>query len=314
MKHLVLLTLALTVPFLTGCPKSAPNVPSVLAKRVATYEINRFDADANLYDVAITANQTEPARRLRNRIVDRLKANIDANYHEFESQLFTGRAKGNVLADITEIGAAAAINITNGERAKNIISVLLAGFKGGRKSIDDNIFMQRTTAVIISQMQASRSHIEAQMLKNLREQDVNEYSLEAALGDLINYFYAGTLQKGLQELAQQTGQTAISEKKNAEVQREKLRAGTPGGVIIAQTIRDRFNELFKDAITPPIDLAKQAAAVLAAKQALAQITGQPVPPDITNADLFAQLDAAIEATATDEVGIEEVRRALKLTP
>lgn len=313
MRKIQLCLLILTAAFATGCPRSRPNIPDVLAKRVAVYEINRFDSDFASYDQAVGANQPEQARRLRNRIIDRLKANIDANYHEFESALFTGRAKGNVLADITELGAAAAINITNGVRAKNIISVLLTGFKGGRKSIDDNIFMQRTTAVIISQMQASRSHIETALLKNLREQDASEYSLDAALGDLINYFYAGTMQKGLQELAQQTGQSAISEKKNAEVQREKLRAGTPEGVVRAQSVRGKFNELFKDAITPPIDLTKQAAAVLAAKQALEELTGQPVPPGITNADLFTQLDAEIEKTAISETGIEKVRKALKLT-
>jgi len=313
MRKIQLCLLVLTAVFATGCPKSKPNVPDVLAKRVALYELNRFDVDAAAYDQAISANQPEVARRQRNRIVNRLKANIDANYHEFENQLFTGRATTNVLSDITELGATAAINITNGERAKNIIAVLLTGFKGGRKSVDENFFKERTTAVIISQMQASRAHIEAELLKNLREQDANEYSLDAALGDLITYFYAGTLQKGLQDLAQQAGQNALSEKKNADVQREKLRAGTPEGVVRAQSIRDRFNELFKDANTAPIDLTKQAAAVLTAKQALQELTGQPVPANISNTDLFTQLDAAIEATAIDEKGIEKVRKALKLS-
>lgn len=313
MRKIQISLLLSVVIFATGCPKSTPRVPDVLAKRVVTYEISKFDTDLDLYDKHVNAKETEEARRLRNRIVERLKANIDANYHQFENELFTGRAQSNVLADITELGAAAAINITNGVRAKNIISVLLTGFKGGRKSIDDNIFLQRTTSVIISQMQASRSHIEAEMLKNLREQDVSEYSLDAALGDLINYFYAGTLQKGLQELAQQTGQSAIIEKKNAEGQREKLRAGTPEDVKVAQTIRDKFNELFKDATIAPIVLTKQAAAVLAAKQALEELTGKSVSPEITNADLFEQLNDAIETTAVGDAGVEKVRKALKLS-
>lgn len=313
MKTLQLSALLIVAAFATGCPKSKPMVPDVLAKRVALYEVSKFDNDLAEYDNAVRANQPELARRMRNRTINRLKSNIDANYHEFENQLFTGRATSNVLADITELGATAAINITNGERAKNIISMLLAGFKGGRKSFDENFFKERTTAAIISQMQASRAHIETEILKNLREQDANDYSLDAALGDLINYFYAGTLQKGLQDLAQQAGQNAITEKNNAAVQRQKLRAATAEDVARAKTIRGRFNELFKDALTPPIDLPKQAAAVLAAKQALQELTGQPVAPGITNADLFTQLDAAIEATATDESGIEKVRKALKIS-
>jgi hypothetical protein len=313
MKTIRLFLLIGTAIFATGCPKSKPNVPDVLAKRVALYEISKFDTDLAAYDSAVGANQPEQARRFRDRTINRLKANIDANYHEFENQLFTGRATTNVLADIVELGAAAAINITNGERAKDIIAVLLTGFKGGRKSIDENFFKERTTAAIISQMQASRAHIEAEMLKNLREQEVKEYSLDAALGDLINYFYAGTLQKGLQDLAQQAGKSAITEKANADDQRQKLRAGTPEGVARAQSIRDRFNELFKDANTAPIDLNKQAAAVLAAKQALQELTGRALVPNISNTELFTQLDAEIEAIAVDEAGIQRVRKALKLS-
>ena len=311
MKHLLLITLALTVPFLTGCPKSQPKVPSVISSRLASYELNRFDQEAGLYYTAVDSNQTQQAQRIRDRIINRLKANIDANYHEFENQLFTGRAKENVLLDIVDVGAGVAGTITNGERAKSIISAALTGFKGGRKSYDENWFRERTVAVIISQMQASRAHVETDILRNMHE-TADIYSLDAALGDLINYFYAGTLQKGLQELAQQTGQSAIAEKKAVQVEREKLRAGTPEKVKIAVTIRQKFNSLFNDAMTAPIDPAKQATAVAAAKQALEALTGQPVSATITNADLFAQLDAAIEATAIDEKGIEKVRRALKL--
>ena len=91
-----------------------------------------------------------------------------------------------------------------------------------------------------------------------------------------------------------------------------MRAGTPEKVKIAITIRQKFNDLFNAALTPPIDPAKQATAVAAAKQALEELTGQPVSAAISNQDLFDQLDEAIEATAINEQGIEKVRKALKL--
>jgi len=310
MKIIQLCLLMMAVLFATACPKSKPTIPDVMAKRVAEYQISKFDVDLAQYEAA-----TDPAvkRSVRDRTIFRLKRNIDANYNEFESQLFTGRATNNVLMDITELGAAAAINITNGERAKDIIAVLLTGFKGARKSIDENFFKERTTAVIISQMQASRARIETVILKSIQEQNATEYSLDASLGDLINYFYAGTLQKGLQDLAQQTGQNAQAEKEKADAQRLRLRAGTAESFAVAQSIRGKFNDLFKDALTPPIDLVKQAAAVLAAKQALQELTGRPVAPNISNNDLFTQLDAAIESVAVDEAGIQRVRKALKLS-
>ena len=62
-----------------------------------------------------------------------------------------------------------------------------------------------------------------------------------------------------------------------------------------------------------IDLTKQAAAVKAAKEALQELSGQPVAPNISNTDLFTQLDDAIERVAVDEAGIQRVRKALKLS-
>jgi hypothetical protein len=311
MKHLVLITLALTVPFLTGCPKSQPKVPAVISSRLASYELDRFDKDAGLYDAAVGGRQFDEAQRLRDRIVDRLKGNIDANYHEFENQLFTGRARDNFLLDVVDLGAGVATTISNGERAKTIIAAALTGFKGGRKSYDENWFRERTVAVIISQMQASRAHVETEMLKNMQE-NVNIYSLDAALGDLINYFYAGTLQKGLQELAQQTGQSAIKEKKAVQDEREKLRPGTPERRKTSILIRDRFNDLFKDALVQPINLEKQAEAVKIAKQAVQELSGKPVDPNITNTDLFTALDSEIEKASVSENGIDRVRKALRI--
>lgn len=208
-KLLLLVVTALSTLSLTGCPKSKPSVPPVVARRLANYEIERFENDEKTYYQAADGNQQEQARRLRDRIISRLKTNIDANYQDFENQLFAGRARTNVLFDITELGTAVAINISNGERAKNIIAAALTGFKGGRKSINENLFMERTTQVIISQMQASRSRVEETIIVNMRDKGVDQYSLDAALGDLINYFYAGSLQKGLQELAKETGKNAI---------------------------------------------------------------------------------------------------------
>lgn len=303
MRKIQLCLLICTAVFATGCPKSKPNIPDVLAKRVALYEINRFDNDAAAYDQAVSANQTESARRLRNRIIDRLKANIDANYNEFENQLFTGRATTNVLSDILELGAAAAINITNGERAKNIISVLLTGFKGGRKSVDENFFKERTTAAIISQMQASRARIETALLTNINGKDASEYSLDAALGDLINYFYAGTLQKGLQDLAQQAGQSAIDEKKNAQRAREKGRLGvTKSEAGTADDSKTLYLQLRKDALTQPIDPQKQTAALARARFALKQLTNQEPDPDLKPSELFDALGQAMKDLSIREPG------------
>ena len=328
MKYFLLLTLALTVPLLTGCPKSTPKSPSVLSQQVANYEISRFAKDEKQYYCAIDGrldgetsactgfiiNDVAEATKIRNRIIDRLKSAIDSNYHEFENQLFTGRATANVLFDIVDFGSGVATTITNGARAKSIISAALTGFKGGRKSIDENFFKERTTAVIISQMQASRAHIETDLLKNLNDNDATGYSLDAGLGDLIDYFYAGTLQKGLQELAQQTGQSAITEKKAAAAEREKGRLGVTEIVVErSEENKSLYNQLRKNALTPPIDAKKQADAVSRARSALKQLTGLEPAPDLKPSELFDALGQAMRDLDKKEPveATDKINKALK---
>lgn len=316
MKPLLLVTILIGTLFLTGCPKTQPAVPPVLAKRVADYEISRFNTDTEQYYCAVdgcTGQQRDVAKatRLRNRVIARLKAAVDANYQEFENQLFTGRARSNVLLDITEFGANVATTISNGERVKTIISAVVTGFRGGRKSFDENFFRERTIQVIISQMEASRARVETEMLKSMNDKDADGYSLDTALGDLINYFYAGTLQKGLQELAKETGKSAIAAEDAKQY--EKGRTGvTKEERIKALKIEDRIEQLFRDA-NDPDSPTEQAAAIAVVRKAIEELTGKAPAAEASTADLFQSLKAAMrEANKKPGGGTEAIRKALGL--
>jgi hypothetical protein len=313
MKKIQLYLLLGIVVFATGCPKSKPSVPSAIAQRIAKYEIAKFDADTAAYDEAINRNQPQTARRIRDRVIDRLKANIDANYQEFENQLFTGRASTNVLFDIIDIGATVATNISNGERAKNVISAALTGFKGGRKSIDENFFKERTTQVIISQMQASRARIEVTIISNKRTKDIDAYSLDEALGDLINYFYAGTLQKGLQELAKETAQTALAEEQHVRDLERGREGVTTEEADTAVSNQRRYRQLRQDALSA-VDPTRQAEAIKIAREAIEELTTNPPPNDITPTQLFDMLGQAMrDVDRSDPTNATaRIRKALQI--
>jgi len=281
MKSILLVAIALSTLVLTGCPKTKPNLPPAIAQRLAKYELERFSRDLNAYDCAafgvaepganircsdlgVSSTDARRAKLIRDRVIDRLKTNIDVVYHDFEDRLFTRRAGSNLLFDITELGSAAAINITNGERAKNIISVALAAFKGGRKSLDENFFRERTIQTIISQMQASRARIESTIIQK-RAKEIGEYSLDEALGDLVDYFYAGTLQKGLQDLAKAAGQNAIQ----AEKRVLELKNIDPGSVVnltpdvrTASVMIGKYRRLFLTSLKGTDAQKKEAAEKL----------------------------------------------------
>lgn len=315
MKPLVLVIILIGTVFLTGCPKTQPNMPAVLAKRVAEYEITRFNTDMDQYYCAFDgcpgqARDVAKATRLRDRVIARLKAAVDANYQEFENQLFTGRARANVLLDITELGAGVATTITNGERVKTIISALITGFRGGRKSFDENFFRERTIQVIISQMEASRARVETGMLSNMNDKDADKYSLDTALGDLINYFYAGTLQKGLQELAKETGKSAINAEAAKEYEKGRLGVTREERIQVLK-IEDRIEQLFKDANDP--DSPDRAEAIATVRKAIEELTGKAPPAEASTPDLFQSLKAAMrEANKKPGGGTGAIRKALGL--
>lgn len=233
MKKLLFALLISSAVFFTGCPANKPKVPAVITEKLISYEVGRFVADYDAYNELVCEKKNlstkdsqgkptattpcnkklDEAWRVRNAIIFRLKRNIDALYKDFESDLYFHRATWNFLGDTTELLAATAINITNGERVKNIISVALTAFKGGRKSLDSNLFREKTTEVLISKMRASRDRVMTDIKKKMIN-DADSYQLDEALGDLINYFYAGTLQSSLQELAQDASDDAKAAKKD----------------------------------------------------------------------------------------------------
>lgn len=310
MRKLQLLFLLGSLIFATGCPKYRPKVdfnnPSSLVAKVN----KRFADWQTQYHAAVGRKDFDRAKTLRNDLLEEALPYIDEAYMDFITGLQSGRDRDNFLLDLVELGTAGAIGITNGERPIQIMGVALTAFRGGRRSADLNFYKEQSTPILINKMDGNRAKVRATILS--REKDpVDVYPIGAAMSDIVDYYNAGTLVRAFTELSKDT---AVQTKQSEDnVQRLKLRAATAEDVEVAVSIRERFNAWFKDALTEPIDLLKQAAAVKAAREALAELSGQPVAPNISNNDLFTQLDDAIERIAVDEAGIKRVRRALKLS-
>jgi hypothetical protein len=233
--------------FLSGCMRTgSPKLPAVISSsKIGAYSPSQFDIDYASYKELRSSGDEkslEKARVLRNAMIDSIKSYIDMNYHKFESKLFLGRATENILFDFAELGIAAATNITNGERIKDILAVSLTGIKGTRLSIDKNLFLERATEIIVSKMRASRKRFETRLIEKKTNLPVNNYSLEEAFGDLVEYFYAGTLQAGLQELAEDAGQDVVQAKEEARTA-EDLRIATQEEFDNSKKLRAKLRQL-----------------------------------------------------------------------
>jgi hypothetical protein len=324
MRKIQLYFLLGSLVFATGCPKYRPKVDfnnpsSFIGKlnahikdRHHDYECYRF-GPAYPSSLGSCSNYTldmEKAKGVRNELLEEALPYIDSAYIDFITDLQAGRDRTNFIADLVELGTSGAVGIVNGERPLQILGVALTAFRGGRRSADLNFYKEQATPVLITKMDGNRAKVRATILTR-ETASAADYPMGAAIADIVDYYNAGTLVRAFTELQKDT---AIQTKQSEDnVQRLKLRAATAEDVEVAMSIRERFNAWFKDALTEPIDLLKQAAAVKAAREALAELSGQPVAPNISNNDLFTQLDDAIERIAVDEAGIKRVRRALKLS-
>ncbi len=293
-----------------GCSSlDKPKIPTALSRKSDSvlYKLESFKTDYEKYKTAYEGNQLDQARRLRDALINRIRVDIELNYREYESKLFLNRAGTNLGADFLELGIAFATTVSNGERVKTVLGSVLTGFKGTRLSYDKNFFRERTIEIIITQMQAYRENTKNRILKKMSELSAEKYSFEEAWVDLTEFFYAGTLQGGLQSLANEAGKDAAKAKEETE-QLELVRIATTDEVAELGKIRNSFNILFNqwknekpksEAAKPFVEKAKTALKELNVKfketdsdEAIFTLLNEQIRKSIKDRSLLEKLNSA----------------------
>jgi hypothetical protein len=298
--------------FLTGCPKTRTPMPAPIRDKLIQRQVDRLDKLVTAYEDAVTAGDDVSlgkAQLYRNEIVHAGLLLIDDNYNQFENDLFVGRATSNIGFDLTELGVAAATGISNGERVKTILAIALTAFKGGRKSIDMNLFRERTTEVIAQKMRGSRSKVLQGIYQGLGL-PVSRYPLGAALDDLINYLYAGSINSAMLELAQDAGENA----KNARAAAQEFKLNpflSEKQIGMLRSISDAREDLRSKLFsTDPVTAEAAAKRIRAILTTL--YNPEVVATATTPGDLFKLLQAKIvEATRNrDQESLNKIQQAL----
>ncbi|HMV51735.1 MAG TPA: hypothetical protein PKD31_28590, partial [Blastocatellia bacterium] len=115
------------------------------------------------------------------------------------------------------------------------------------------------TEIIVSKMQAYRDRVRNRITEKMAKLGAREYPFEAAWRDLVEHFYAGTLQGGLQSLANDAGKEAAAAKEETkEIERELLCVPSEDDVARAREIRGRFARLVENLNSSNADTAKTA--------------------------------------------------------
>ncbi len=201
-RKIQLCLLLCTAIFATGCPKYRPSVdfnnPNSLVAKINAH----ITAQNNLYMAALGSSPGQ-AKQIRNELIENALPYIDGAYVDFITNIQAGRDRNNFMLDLVELGTAASVGITKGERPLHIIGVALTAFRGGRRSLDANFYKDQSTPILISKMDGNRAKVRATIL-NREKSSVDDYPLGAAVGDLVDYYNAGTLVRAFTELQKDT--------------------------------------------------------------------------------------------------------------
>lgn len=224
MRNLQIALLLSAVLLITGCPNYQPKVDfknpqSFVGKlnthlrdeqfRCRCYEQNRDYAPTAADPTACSTTANKPdgkalAQGMRNAMIEDALPYIDGMYLDFITDIQQGRDRQNFIADVIELSSSAALGIIKGpQRSIQIIGIALTAFKGGRRSSDVNFYKDQSTPILISKMDGNRATVRAAIL--LREgKSIDEYRIGTAIGDIVEYYNAGTLVRAFTELQKDT--------------------------------------------------------------------------------------------------------------
>jgi hypothetical protein len=309
MRNLQVFFLLSAVLFATGCPKPQyrPSLSfdqgmvdrfnEALKRQYSEYECYRFGAPHVDFQgkTCTVAQDLDQAKAVRNELIENVLPYIDESYMNFVANMQAGRDQQNYLLDLVDLSTAAAVGITKGERALQIIGVGLTAFRGGRKAYDANFFKDTSTPILISKMDGNRAKVRATILER-EAKKAEDYSLGAAVSDIVDYYNAGTLVRAFTQLQEDTAIATEASEKHLRNLKEAGVKGAPTAKELAVSGENSVSlAAILDAYTTASDKVPAAQTII---DASTQDVGDAVPA-ITAADqAIGAADAQIAAAKT----------------
>ena len=263
------------------------------------YSQGEFQADYARYTEAINTLNLSHATLFRDRMINRIRVDIDSWYFRLEEDLTQQRARFNTWSDVGELMLSGAATLTNGERAKTVLAAILTAGKGARQSYDKNRFREKTTEVMMTAMRGERAKLLASINGKMSAATARDYAFEEAWADLIAYFQAGTLEGALLALSVQSGaqaqsaQSAVARQNEARV--ASLQAAPEANIALRAAITQSLGRLDAPAlraVLQEINANPPARASLTELQDQLRTHLEKIPPDDDKA--LKQLLAAVK--------------------
>jgi len=293
---------------LTGCALRPPRVTQPLSpgNKEAVYDLKTFGTDLKKYRDAMAATppRLDEARLVRDLMIHRIITDVQVDYKAYEEKLFKGRALFDTGADVLGIAVTTAGTITNGERVKTILAATATALTGSQLSISKNYFREKTTEILIAKMQAARYSIRTQITQKM-VLPADQYSFDEAWSNLVDFFYAGTLQGALLALSQQVGEQAeVARTEAKKVDRERV------DTYLKRTSAQEVKQT--ERLHSAIREIEKTNNLQEARRILTEIGFPPLPSD-TPEKMWAALKAKHEEAEENSELLAKFLKALKIT-
>ena len=143
------------------------------------------------------------AKAERDKQLDSFILGVDAYYYVIRHSLLSGVAFENTFADIVQLGLTSVASFAGGG-TPNLLAAIATAINGSKLSIDKNFLADHSSLLVASKMDQLRS-TKMNEINKKKAFDCIEYSLDAAMKDAIDYFYAGTPNGAILAIFNETG-------------------------------------------------------------------------------------------------------------
>jgi hypothetical protein len=199
---------------------------------------------------------------------------------------------------------------------KDMLAAAGVAGNGTRLSAEKNFFNDEGTVALMTQMRASRSTIEAQIIKRSGD-DVTAYSLEEAWKDLNKYVNAGSVESAMIQLAANAGSQNVAAQKQVDAAIASVTNPASAQDVVNSKLMDKIAAALMDAVQPLDGSTPDAQKAKHAAQAITEILtslGDQPPAGTAPAKLVEMLQAKLDAAPGDAILNGKLFTALSAAP
>lgn len=221
----------------------------------------------------------------RNSFIDGRLALYNIRYVEFIQTLGVDKQVLDTSSDIMLLGLNTAGMLTGGVRAKANLAAAATLITGSKTSIDKNFYFEKTMPALVATMNNQRKSVLIRIIDG-RNDDLKNYSMTQALGDLYDYEHAGTLIGAINTIQAEAGikgaeldndiRYILPATKQTRIDKKRVVIAV-ANIISDKTMADEFkrielNRILKAVGSPKSDYARVGEAEIAI-EALARKIG-----------------------------------------